>query len=133
MPVKFTKFTLAFLVLVSVAQPVYAQNLICRGDVGNGYSQESAEYKTFGERAFIVSIDCSIWINYIAKSGACNYSFNGVKYDGILYNNGDFGLSHLEFASISGGTLSFKMSETTDGVGGNDGQRWFFGACQITD
>lgn len=118
------------LMIVMATQQAQAQTLVCSGSVGNGYLPENPEYKTFGDRTFVIKIECSAWVRYFSGSGECNYSFNGSRYEGYLYSNGDFDISHLEFSSMSGNTLMFKMSEQTDGVVGNEGQRWFFGACE---
>jgi hypothetical protein len=120
---------LSVLFMIAATQQVQAQTLICSGSVGNGYLPENPEYKTFGDRTFVIKVECSAWVQYFAGSGECSYSFNGSRYQGYLFSNGDFDLPHLDLASMSGNTLMFKMSEQTDGVVGNEGQRWFFGAC----
>lgn len=117
---------------IFLASPVVAtESFICEGEVGNGYLPENVRYQTYGDRTFFLTIECDWWIHNVQRSGECNYSFNGSRHVGFLYSNGDFVLSHLgPFNSLSKGTLSFKMSESTNGVSGNEGQRWFRGFCR---
>ena len=125
------------LVTASLAVPTSAKtvdkSMICKGEVGNGYAHIRPEYKAFASRTFYLTTHCSVKTTKITKRGKCDYTFDGRRYEGYLYPDGAFALYHLSSINIvePDGYLMFKMSETTNGQGGNDGQRWFSGQCTV--
>lgn len=107
------------------------KSMVCRGEIGNGYLTIGPQYKVYAERKFYLTTQCSWSVINITKSGSCDYIFEGGRHEGYRYEDGGFGLKHLGPFNIMqpDGYLTFKMSETTNGVGGNEGQRWFRGIC----
>ena len=102
-----------------------AKRYVCIGEIGNGYATTRPEFKVFGSRTFHITTLCT------KKGAACDYFFNGSRYEGYLYDDGALSLPHLGPHHWSpDGFLTFKMSETTEGIGGNEGQRWFIGMCR---
>lgn len=130
------RITITLLVYVTLMLATTAQagdrNMVCRGEVGNGYLPENPRYQTFAQRTFYLTIQCPWPTEHVTGSGDCDYWFNGSQNKGYLYTNGDFLFRHLgEPVSLTqGGYLSFKMSESTNGIVGNEGQRWFRGHCE---
>ena len=110
-------------------------SMICKGEMGNGYSSTRPEYKVFANRTFYFTTHCSLKTTKITKRGKCDYTFNGSRYEGYLYEDGAFALYHFGFGPINivepDGYLMFKMSDMTNGQGGNEGQRWFSGQCTV--
>ena len=108
------------------------KSMICKGEMGNGYLTTRPQYKVFGDRTFYLTTECSFATSRIIKSGSCDYTFEGGRYEGYLYTDGSFALPHLGPFNIiqPDGYLMFKMSETTNGQVGNEGQRWFRGQCK---
>lgn len=125
------------LVATTMASPVLAlEKFICEGEIGNAYLPENVRYKTFGTRTFLIGLECSWWQRHMSKEQDCYYFFNGSRHKGYYYSNGDVSLEHLgsmAYFNSKAGTLSFKMSESTDGISGNEGQRWFSGRCKPED
>ena len=107
------------------------QSMVCRGEMGNGYLTTDPQYKVYAERKFYLTIQCSWSVINVTKSGPCDYTFEGRRHEGYQYEDGRFDLNHLGPFHIMqpDGYLMFKMSETTNGAGGNEGQRWFRGIC----
>ena len=107
------------------------QSMVCRGEMGNGYLTTDPQYKVYAERKFYLTIQCSWSVINVTKSGPCDYTFEGQQHKGYRYEDGGFDLKHLGPFHIMqpDGYLTFKMSETTNGAGGNEGQRWFRGIC----
>jgi len=121
-----TRLVLALSILLFASSAAAeGKSYVCRGNVGNGYGTTRPEYKVFGSRTFYITTLCT------KKGTACDYLFNGSRYEGYLYGDGALSLSHLGLHSWSpDGFLTFKMSQSTNGVGGNEGQRWFEGMCK---
>ena len=106
-------------------------SLVCRGNMGNAYLTTNPLYKVYDERTFYLTTQCTWLTRNVTKSGPCDYIFEGGRHEGYLYEDGAFNLSHFDPFTIldADGYLYFKMSETTNGLGGNEGQRWFSGIC----
>ena len=107
------------------------QSMVCRGEMGNGYLATDPQYKVYAERKFYLTTQCSWSVTNVTKSGPCDYIFEGRRHEGFQYEDGRFDLNHLGlFHTMQpDGYLMFKMSETTNGAGGDEGQRWFSGIC----
>ena len=126
-------FLMAASLPVSTSARIVDKSMICSGEMGNGYSNTRPEYKVFATRTFYLTTHCSLKTATIIKSGKCDYTFDGSRYEGYLYEDGAFALYHLSRINIvqPDGYLMFKMSEMTNGQGGNEGQRWFSGQCTV--
>ena len=107
------------------------KSMVCRGEMGNGYLATQPQYKVYDERKFYLTTQCDWLPPNVTKSGPCNYIFDGMRYQGDLFADGGLNLKHLgTFSRVEpNGYLSFKMSDSTNGIGGNEGQRWFRGLC----
>ena len=107
------------------------KSMVCRGEMGNAYLTTDPQYKVYGERTFYLTTQCDWLTINVTKSGLCNYIFDGSRHEGYRFADGSLALRHLGIFNIvePNGYLSFKMSETTNGRGGNEGQRWFRGLC----
>ena len=64
-----------------------------------------------------------------AGQGDCSYIFDGSQYHGYLTSSGLFLMDYPSSSSLQGNILMFKMSDPTADLVGNEGQRWFIGAC----
>ena len=126
-----TAILITYLLLPMSAAEANDNSMVCKGEVGNGYLTTNPRYKVYGERTFYLTTQCSWSVTNVRKIGPCKYIFEGGRHEGYRYADGGFALSHLGPFNIMqpDGYLSFKMSETTDGLVGNEGQRWFRGIC----
>ena len=119
-------------VLTLISTLASAQTFMCKGHLTNGYAVTSTGFQTFDARTIVVTLECSWVVRFLKGEGDCEYRFDGIKHsNGFLYQDGGFSLGHLEpWADLSAdGVLLFKVSEETNGVGGNEGQRWFRAFC----
>lgn len=123
---------LAFAVAMT-AGAASGQTFVCDGHVTNAYLVTNPGFQTFDARTIVVTLECGWAARYLKGNGECGYLFDGTKYaDGYLYQDGSFTFGHLgPWADLSSdGILSFKISEETNGMGGNEGQRWFRAFCE---
>lgn len=101
------------------------KSMVCRGEMGNGYRTTNPQYKVYGERTFYLTTQCDWLTINVTKIGPCNYIFDGSRHEGYRLADGSLTLQHLGILSRlePNGYLSFKISQTTNGLGGNVGQR----------
>ena len=130
-------FIVAF--VLSLATPASAiDNMICEGEIGNGYSQHKSGYRTFGKKIVKFSLDCGWYKNYIQGQKNCTSFLEGTRVPGYQVQK-TWTFSSNEWPNIQGqyniGTryLFFQIKEGKYQQGNvnslNETQRWFNGYC----
>ena len=126
-------FTLAAL----TASAAQSQSFICDGQIGNGFSSEKPEYRTYGNRSVAFVIQCN-WLQRLKGSGDCTASINGMTYRGAYLGDGAAKVYKIfDPGPLMGGNfqvstkfLFFQLEQGPDNTNQNYTQRWFNGFCR---
>lgn len=130
--------------LLSIATPASAiDNMICDGEIGNGYTEGKSGYRSYGKKTVRFSLDCGWYKRYIQSQKNCTSYLEGQEISGYLAENLWTFFSRLPDTQIQSDIngryntdthyLFFQIKKGRMQTGNvnsqNETQRWFNGYC----